>query len=231
MPGPPTPGVIGAVRGVFAAFCFIPMILKESKLQTQTQAANPGAALEKTTSATSAKKFWAAAAELALWNLVAQGACNVALLFTDATRVSFLTQASIAFTPVLVSVSGDKVGRITWAGCALAIAGVVLLGFDGGGDIAGAASSVGLNIGDFIALGLASQAVCTALGGATTLWANILIAKYWLKEDLTRWYVLSLSARAAAARRRQALLDLTHSSTLPPRPRPPPTVGTLRASS
>jgi hypothetical protein len=86
-------------------------------------------------------------------------------------------------------------------------------------------------IGDFIALGLASQAVCTALGGATTLWANILIAKYWLKEDLTRWYVLSLSARAAAARRRQALLDLTHSSTLPPRPRPPPTVGTLRASS
>ena len=152
MPGPPTPGVIGAVRGVFAAFCFIPMILKESKLQTQTQAANPGAALEKTTSATSAKKFWAAAAELALWNLVAQGACNVALLFTDATRVSFLTQASIAFTPVLVSVSGDKVGRITWAGCALAIAGVVLLGFDGGGDITGAARSVGLNIGDFIAL-------------------------------------------------------------------------------
>ena len=95
----------------------------------------------------------------------------------------------------------------------------------------GQASVIFGAIGDFIALGLASQAVCTALGGATTLWANILIAKYWLKEDLTRWYVLSLSARAAAARRRQALLDLTHSSTLPPRPRPPPTVGTLRASS
>jgi hypothetical protein len=32
--------------------------------------------------------------------------CNVALLFTDATRVSFLTQASIAFTPVLETVTG-----------------------------------------------------------------------------------------------------------------------------
>ena len=42
-------------------------------------------------------------------------------------------------------------------------------------------------IGDFIALGLASQAVCTALGGATTLWANVLIARFWLKEELSRW--------------------------------------------
>ena len=44
-------------------------------------------------------------------------------------------------------------------------------------------------IGDFIALGLASQALCTAVGGATTLWANILIARFWLKEELTAWDV------------------------------------------
>jgi hypothetical protein len=30
---------------------------------------------------------------------------HVALLFTDATRVSFLTQASIAFTPVLAGLA------------------------------------------------------------------------------------------------------------------------------
>jgi hypothetical protein len=42
-------------------------------------------------------------------------------------------------------------------------------------------------IGDFIALGLASQAVCTALGGATTLWANVAIAKIWLKEEISPW--------------------------------------------
>ena len=57
--------------------------------------------------------FWRAAGELALWNLVAQGACNVALLFTDATRVSFLTQASIAFTPILVAITGGRVGAAT----------------------------------------------------------------------------------------------------------------------
>ena len=44
-------------------------------------------------------------------------------------------------------------------------------------------------VGDFIALGLASQAVCTALGGATTLWANILIARFWLNEELSWWDV------------------------------------------
>ena len=83
---------------------------------------------------------------------MAQGACNVALLFTDATRVSFLTQASIAFTPVLVSLSGDRVGAVTWAGCFLAIS-VVLLGFDGGEVAAGAAAAAaGLNLGDVIAL-------------------------------------------------------------------------------
>lgn len=151
MPGPPSAGVIGAVRGVFAAACFIPMILKETKKQDQAAAENPESALSKTSKGDS-KKFWRAAGELAFWNLVAQGACNVALLFTDATRVSFLTQASIAFTPVLVSLTGDRVGGITWAGCALAIAGVVLLGFDGGGEIGAVAASTGLNIGDIIAL-------------------------------------------------------------------------------
>ena len=151
MPGPPSAGVIGAVRGVFAALCFVPTILRESKEAEARAKADPERALAKKSDGSSGV-FWRAAGELALWNLVAQGACNVALLFTDATRVSFLTQASIAFTPVLVSLSGDRVGAITWAGCALAIAGVVLLGFDGGDVAAGAAASVGLNIGDVIAL-------------------------------------------------------------------------------
>jgi drug/metabolite transporter (DMT)-like permease len=153
MPGPPSAGVIGAVRGVFAAVCFIPMILKERKKQDERARVNPEAALEKSIDGSGAV-FWRAVGELALWNLLAQGACNVALLFTDATRVSFLTQASIAFTPVLVSMSGDRVGKITWAGCALAVAGVALLGMDGGGGevVAGAAAAGGVNLGDVIAL-------------------------------------------------------------------------------
>ena len=153
MPGPPSAGVIGAVRGVFAALCFVPMILRESKDAEARAKADPERALASKSDGSSGV-FWRAAGELALWNLVAQGACNVALLFTDATRVSFLTQASIAFTPVLVSLSGDRVGAVTWAGCFLAIAGVVLLGFDGGEVAAGAAAAAaaGLNLGDVIAL-------------------------------------------------------------------------------
>ena len=152
MPGPPSAGVIGAVRGVFAALCFVPMILRESKDAEARAKADPERALASKSDGSSGV-FWRAAGELALWNLVAQGACNVALLFTDATRVSFLTQASIAFTPVLVSLSGDRVGAVTWAGCLLAIAGVVLLGLDGGEVAAGAAATAaGLNFGDVIAL-------------------------------------------------------------------------------
>jgi drug/metabolite transporter (DMT)-like permease len=40
--------------------------------------------------------FWVAAAELALWNFLSQGLLNIALLYTDAMRVSFIAQARIA---------------------------------------------------------------------------------------------------------------------------------------
>ena len=38
--------------------------------------------------------------------------------------------------------------------------------------------------GDFVALGLGGQALVTAVGGATTLSANILFAKFWHKEQV-----------------------------------------------
>ena len=142
---PPSAGTIGAVRGVIAALCFIPMIMNAKKGEQEAGSMNINTEEGK-------KKFWLAAGELALWNLLAQGCCNVALLFTDATRVSFLTQASIAFTPVLCVMTGDRVAGITWVGCLLALAGVVALGFDGGGTAAAAAQSIGLNLGDIIAL-------------------------------------------------------------------------------
>ena len=186
MPGPPSAGVIGAVRGVFAALCFVPMILRENRDAQERAKADPERALARKSDGSSGA-FWRAAGELALWNLVAQGACNVALLFTDATRVSFLTQASIAFTPVLVSLSGDRVGAVTWAGCALAIAGVVLLGLDGGDVVAGAAASAGLNLGDIIALvGAASYSLYIFRIGA--------FAKKGLPGNLTQaWKTVILS--------------------------------------
>ena len=39
MPGPPSAGTIGAVRGVMAALCFIPMLLKDKKAGLATRVA------------------------------------------------------------------------------------------------------------------------------------------------------------------------------------------------
>ncbi len=134
--GAPTAGVLGGVRGLMTVLCFAPM------LASKNSTGGPG---DKTGPA-----FWRSAAELAFWNLGNQGLCNVALLFTDATRVSFFTQASIAFTPFVASLGGDRVSTMTWLGCALAFVGVAVLGMDGGA--AAAELGGGFNLGDWLAL-------------------------------------------------------------------------------
>jgi hypothetical protein len=48
----------------------------------------------------------------------------------------------------------------------------------------GMSGVVGGAIGDFVALGLATQSLVTAVGGATVLLANIFIARFWNNEDL-----------------------------------------------
>jgi len=134
--GAPTAGVLGGVRGLMTVLCFAPM------LAGKNSTGGPG---DKTGPA-----FWRSAAELALWNIGNQGLCNVALLFTDATRVSFFTQASIAFTPFIASLGGDRVSKMTWLGCALAFVGVAVLGMDGGATAAELGGS--FNLGDWLAL-------------------------------------------------------------------------------
>ena len=220
MPGPPSAGVIGAVRGVFAALCFVPMIAEEAGKNRRSVAAGPArdeSSIDRSADRSTSKPaddatFWRAAGELALWNLVAQGACNVALLFTDATRVSFLTQASIAFTPILVAITGGRVGAATWAGCALAVAGVVALGLDGGSSeamMAGAASG-GLNVGDVIALvGAASYSLYIFRIGAfareglpgnlTQAWKTVILSALylgWAAFDFVRYWQSPASVAA-----------------------------------
>ena len=136
--GAPTAGVLGGIRGLMTVMCFMPMLLaKDSK----------GGPEYKTGAG-----FWRAAAELAVWNLGNQGLCNVALLFTDATRVSFFTQASIAFTPFIASLGGDKVKGMTWLGCLLAFAGVAVLGMDGNASASVAGFASGFNLGDLLSI-------------------------------------------------------------------------------
>jgi hypothetical protein len=50
-------------------------------------------------------------------------------------------------------------------------------------------------VGDFVALGLASQSVCTALGGATVLVSNVFIARYLLKEELSSLDLIGVVSR------------------------------------
>lgn len=201
MPGPPSAGMLSCVRGFMAAACFLPMIIRSSR--------NAGSG-----QGTDSKGFWFAAGELAVWNLGAQGLCNVALMFTDATRVSFLTQASIAFTPVLASLTGDKVPLLTWVGCIFAIAGVVILGIpEGGAAVAGASGMGGLNFGDILAL---VGAACYSLyifriscfarlglpGGLVQAWKTVILAgmyAIWAAADIAKYMSAGGPAGGAAA--------------------------------
>lgn len=125
------------MRGVLAALCFVPL-LWHSRAQLPKQP----------------RAFWAAAGELAVWNFLSQGLLNVALLYTDATRVSFLAQTAIVLTPVFAACSGQSVAAGIWAACAAALAGVALLASDGGAAVAAAATpAIALSVGDMLALG------------------------------------------------------------------------------
>ena len=121
-----------------AALCFLPYVWSVRR----TLPAQPRA-------------FWLAASELALWNFLSQGLLNIALLYTDAMRVSFIAQTAIVLTPLIAAAAGQAVRKTVWFGCALALCGVGLLACDGGGAATSAAASAGfrLSLGDALALG------------------------------------------------------------------------------
>ena len=105
------------------------------------------------------------------------------------------------------------VAGITWVGCLLALAGVVALGFDGGGSAAAAASSVGLNLGDIIALiGAAAYSLYIFRIGAfakdglpgnmTQAWKTVILAVLycvWAAFDVAKFLT------AAPGHRRRAV--------------------------
>jgi len=132
------------VRGVLAALCFVPALL--SKKDPSEKAQGVG--------------FWLAAFELAFWNLGAQGLLNAGLLFTEASRASFLTQTSVVLTPVLSLAFGEKIGGNVWAACVLALVGVVTIANAESGAAAASAATTsigGLNLGDVLCLGGAAS--------------------------------------------------------------------------
>jgi drug/metabolite transporter (DMT)-like permease len=130
---------LSAVRGVMAALCFLPYVWNVRRTLPEQPRA-----------------FWLAASELALWNFLSQGLLNIALLYTDAMRVSFIAQTAIVLTPLIAAAAGQAVRKTVWFGCLLALCGVGLLASDGGGTAAAAAASspgFRLSLGDGLALG------------------------------------------------------------------------------
>lgn len=144
MPDPPMASTLSVARGWLAAATFIPIVMTSPKSPLE-----PAVAGEK-------KKppLWKAALELAFWNFGAQGLLNIGLLFTDASRASFLTQMSVVITPIISMFSGQTVPKIVWAGCAVALSGLVMLsGAVGGAATTGAAAAFAFSTGDVLVLG------------------------------------------------------------------------------
>jgi len=123
LPGPPSASVLSTLRGWLAAAAFLPLIPK-----MKAEIAAFGSHAETLADdETGIIPLQTAAFELAIWNFGAQSLLNVGLLFTYAPRASFLTQTSVVITPLLSFVAGQKVSGSVVLGCAVALAGLILL--------------------------------------------------------------------------------------------------------
>jgi drug/metabolite transporter (DMT)-like permease len=89
---------------------------------------------------------------------VNQGLLNIALLYTDAMRVSFIAQTAIVLTPIISFLRGNAIRRSTWLACVVALVGVALLAGDGSAasaaaTAAGSSFAIRMTLGDALALG------------------------------------------------------------------------------
>ncbi|GAB5372564.1 hypothetical protein AAMO2058_001676500 [Amorphochlora amoebiformis] len=138
--------ILGGIRGLFIALCYLP-----SAVQLIQKKEIPSL------------RDWLVSLEMAVYNLGSQGLFAAGLYFSDATLASFLTQSSVIVTPLISLALGDQVRRSTWAGCALALVGVGLLGLDGA---KGAEAAVGVGGGEINLTGpalLLGGAVCWSM--------------------------------------------------------------------
>lgn len=182
MPGPPSASVLSVVRNFLILICFVPMLLSRAQPGLK-DSQSPG--------------FYKAAFEMAIWNLGAQGALTVGLLFTDATRASFLTQTSVVLTPLVSLFAGEKVVRAVWFACMLSLVGVVLLTLSG--SPAGmTAVAGGLNLGDLICLtgALSWSIYIFRIGKITRLGFDMSKVQAWKNIFLTLFYLLWLAGDA-----------------------------------
>ena len=121
-PQPPTASALSAVRGWLAVLCFVPMIYFSPKKNDQPKPSD-----EDSHDLPKKKALWIVAAELAVWNCLAQGLPSLGLTYIESARAAFIIQLSVVITPVLASFTGIRVKRIVWVACGVALLGLVLL--------------------------------------------------------------------------------------------------------
>ena len=153
---PPTAAALSATRGWLAFLCFLPPLAldQQNKKKLQTMDANSSNEKE----GRDLLPLFRSGLELATWGFLAQGLLNVGLVSTGSARASFLTQASVLFTPLIsTSIGKQSVGKNVWIACVVALVGLVVLTMGAGGAAttagASAAFSLALSRGDLFVLG------------------------------------------------------------------------------
>ncbi len=149
---PPTAAALSTTRGWLAFFCFLPPLLVNQRRTSQ-----------QTAELSDSKKngegifspLFRSGLELATWGFLAQGLLNVGLVSTASARASFLTQASVLFTPLISTLIGKQsVSKNVWLACVVALGGLIVLTMGAGGAAAGASAfAFALSKGDLFILG------------------------------------------------------------------------------
>eukprot|EP00466_Bigelowiella_natans_P004143 jgi/Bigna1/129471/aug1.9_g4179 len=137
------------MRGCVIALCMAP-----AAAQLLSKGKNPSASQ------------WLTSLEMAIYNLGSQGLFAAGVYITDASLAAFLTQASIIVTPIIAASTGEKVSKWNWAGGAVALAGIGLLGLS--------QQTTGVDSGGSLEQSLTGPLLC--LGGAVS-W-SLYICRY-----------------------------------------------------
>jgi drug/metabolite transporter (DMT)-like permease len=144
LPDPPSASALSATRGWLAAFCFIPLLMRNNNQHPTDATSTTNTFVDAVT-----PSLLLAGLELAVWNFGAQGLLSLGLLSTGSARASFLTQMSVVLTPIISLLAGQRVKRVVWFGCTIALGGLTLLS----GVTGGVTGASGFAMGDILVLG------------------------------------------------------------------------------
>mmetsp|Transcript_38168 Transcript_38168/g.83822 ORF Transcript_38168/g.83822 Transcript_38168/m.83822 type:complete len:425 (+) Transcript_38168:151-1425(+) len=139
-PNPPTPPVVGLIRGLFAALCFAPSMIRLALLHSCSTRSGGTFNAKGRTSTQGTRGLFKAAFWLGAWNVLAQGLLTVGLSVTSSSvRCSFLAQSSVVITPLISMIFGQRVKSSVWVGAFFAMVGLFVLatadGSNSGGQV------------------------------------------------------------------------------------------------